>query len=135
MPKKTIKINIDINYKIVGIISTEKDHKIAWLINKAVDISLKKTDIFIKIFPNSNVYFQNTDNTKILLIENNKYTKKTLNGVNDFDYILKIWKIENSISDFLKNIRTKSNINFIGVITADKLTKKTLNQVKMLHIE
>ena len=44
MPKKVLKVTFDYDFELYGIISSEKSHRICWLLAKELGFDFRKTD-------------------------------------------------------------------------------------------
>lgn len=88
---KKNKLNTDIlfDFELFGLICTDKEHKLAWLINQALSIRLiKQNDLEIDFVENRKLvianFFSETENTSIRLLKN----KSILSKGSDMIYLL-----------------------------------------------
>jgi len=136
MAKKIIKTTPDLSYKIVGIISTQKDYKLAWILNNLFSYSLVKLNDFESIYDKFNFYKYQNQQTKVLLIENKNSEGILIDEFKKFNFILKIFNSENiKTEEFISILSSNENIDFCSVITSDILKQKTLKQLNQIDFE
>ncbi|MBN2890506.1 MAG: IPExxxVDY family protein [Bacteroidales bacterium] len=133
MSKKTIEQNINTNFEIIGIISSQKDYKLAWFLNEKTDLKLaKSTNNFL---PENFSFYKSASDIKIFILIENKNSEGVLfSELKKFNYILKIFDVkyfENTIKDALSET---SEIIISGYLSKDKLAKKTLKIISEIEI-
>ena len=135
MGKKKLEIDISVESLVIGVVSSLKEYKLAWIINQVLNIELvMKDDLIIsnadgnKIFI-SNYWYQ-TDFFKINLIKNKgvdkemvDYLARELKGIDYFfmidgeDFFMKVPQV----TKILKSI---PDISFVQLIDVTKLKSK-----------
>jgi len=135
--KKSLKINHEINEKtkIIGIVTTEKDYKLSWLINNTINLNLKKLNVEKKYQQNEifeindfskDIYFYIDELTFIryILIKNKREEHIIFNSLKDFDFIFIISGVfdDSYVYGFLKNLKKLESI--VAAYIVNKLSKK-----------
>jgi len=135
--KKNIKIDYEVKdkIKIIGIVSTEKDYKLSWLINNLLNLHLKRGNVDIipslkdKLIP---VFYFDQDDISYLkyILIKNKYEDVILfPHLKSFDYFLVISGIFDE--DYIFSIYNKlKNLEFI--IAAYILQKENFKNIKKI---
>jgi len=89
MKKTKLNSNIMFDFELFGLICTDKEYKLAWLINQALKIRLiKQNDLELDFVGNKKLvianFFIETENTSIRLLKN----KSILSEENNMIYLL-----------------------------------------------
>lgn len=101
MKKQKLVVDFDYNFKFFGIISPGSEHKLAWEINRVLDINLiKNEDIEINFLDNKNLIISNflfgKEESILRLLKNKSVGKPTTNHfflvpeLKQFDYLIMI---------------------------------------------
>ena len=134
MKKQVLNFNFDYDYQIVGISCYLKDYRIAWLINKCLNINLIKLTDHI-VTNNSNTDFQfsmyadrNLENeTAYFLLANKTIGGFLLPEKKIFDYFLILENLSdfpNIYQEILQTLKTQKDIITIAKIDYDALKNK-----------
>ena len=137
MPKNKLIINYSFDFELFGIISTIKEYKLAWLINKHLDFHLIKEKDIVYEFINldkiviSN-YLYETENVSIRLLKNkseNKNSEKIgylIPELLKFDFfIMKDGDIDGrGDRNFLSKLQDINEIQYITSLDIGKLKSK-----------
>lgn len=116
MSKNKLNIDLSFEFLLIGLISTAREYKLAWHLNKAFDIQLvKDEDILIEFFKDDNMYVSNyifsTENSAFRLIknktvlENQATTRFLIPELNRFDYFIVVEGFEDTFSQ--KHLKEK----------------------------
>ncbi|MDQ3394627.1 MAG: IPExxxVDY family protein [Bacteroidota bacterium] len=137
MKKNKLVVDYEFNFKLLGLISTAKDYKLAWSINIALAIKLvKNQDLKIEFVNDKHLIISNyifeTENSSLRLLKN-----KTLEVVDpafsylmpelkDFDYFIIIDDSAGSFSapEVINKIKKISWIQYIANLDTVKLKSK-----------
>ncbi len=137
MKKNKLVVDYEFNFKLLGLISTAKDYKLAWSINIALAIKLvKNQDLKIEFVNDKHLIISNyifeTENSSLRLLKN-----KTLEVVDpafsyllpelkDFDYFIIIEDSADSFSatEVINKIKKISWIQYIAKLDTVKLKSK-----------
>ena len=137
MAKTRLVINYDYDFELFGIISTEKEYKIAWLINRELNIHLVKgKDIKLEFIKSEEIAISNfiyqTENAELRLLKNKAENKNSermaylLPELSKFDFLL----VKNGSLDgmfdkhFLENVKHIKEIQYIAKLKIDNLKSK-----------
>ena len=118
LSEKHLKNNED--YYLIGIVSSSKEYKLAWIIEKLLDISLNKEK-----------------NEKIDLIDNKLISNKLLNNpfkshlissLSNFDYLIQFSKnyFDNSSEDIINTLKSDNLIHFANFVDIKLIKEKYL---------
>lgn len=136
---KKLKLTNDIQYdfSLIGITCTLKEFRLAWKLNKLLEIQLnKEKDIEIEFLKNQNLVISNyvfeTENSQIRLLKNRStddFTTQSaylLPELKEFDYFIMIKGFEDTISlDTLKKrIATIPEVHYSKTFDIDNLKSK-----------
>jgi hypothetical protein len=137
MKKNKLIVNYGYDFELLGIISPVKDYKIAWAINIALHIKLKKNnDLKIEFINDKTLIISNytfeTENSLLRLIKNkcqevsDASSSYLLPELKNFDYFLKIEDEANTFdqSQIIKRIKSLPLIQYITPIDTTKLKSK-----------
>ena len=136
--------NLDIsnNYpkndcKLIGLVSTSKEFKIAWIINNSLDVSLIKADNEIINLSNgsslsiSHLIYK-TNNGFIRLINNkimfNKGKSSLISSLSNFDYIVQFSSnfFEFETFNIINKLKSYNDIQFANFIDYNSIKEKYL---------
>lgn len=132
---KAIKLNIeqDLNFLLIGIVTSEPIYRLSWLINEIVDIKLaesrsiqhhhKKT----KELQNFSVFsFEDDENGGLYeLIQNKAVNGALIEEQKSMDYLFKISNADIDYVEFTSLIKRIENINLAHVIEPGSLKSKS----------
>lgn len=130
MKKKQIKINENPNYEIIGIVSAEKQHRLAWFLNNNLNLKLvqtaeikteAKTTGHEIVFPVFECFNPETE-TLFRLIGNKTDSKTLIAKQKDFDYFLTFSSVIYKTSELIYQLR---QFNFI--IAAYPIDKESIS--------
>lgn len=131
---KNIKLNIsqELKFSIIGILTSEKDYKLAWLLNQNLDCNFVKTDNIEltdknKLIQSYTTYhFLHENETEFKLIQNKNNISCFLEDLRNIDFFLVIYD-ENQ--DMAKELRAKISMiqGIDGVFLLDTKNIKSKN--------
>ncbi len=136
MKKTRLLANPDFDFKIIGLVSNAKGHKLAWEINNSLTINLEKDNDIILSFVEERrlvllCFKYETENGKLLLIKNRSLESDEFSPLfwipelHEFDYL--IWLRETDLIDEEKIVKKLKGIRVIQYcvsIDIDKLKSK-----------
>ena len=137
MAKNKLIIEYDYDFSLYGIISISKDYRLAWLINKYMDLHLRKEeDIKISFLNDENLvisnYLYETEHAQLRMLKNKSEDRKSdimsylIPELNKFDYlIMKNGRIGDlSDQELFKEIQKIKEVQYIVALDIDKLKSK-----------
>ena len=137
MAKNKLIIEYDYDFSLYGNISISKDYRLAWLINKYLDLHLTKAeDINISFINDENLvisnYLYETEHAQLRMLKNKSEDRKSdkmsylIPELNKFDYlIMKNGRIgELSDQELLSEIQKIKEVQYIVALDIDKLKSK-----------
>ncbi len=136
MRKQKLLIDFEFDFDVYGIVSTFKDYKLAWHINKDLHVNLsKKKDISIQFVDGELVisnYKYETDNSELQLLRNKSY--ELLGGDNQYlvpemhrmDYFITLQGDINgwTIQEIQNRLQSTKGIDFVMKMDLDNLKSK-----------
>ena len=135
MPKninQKLKLNEE-NYSLIGIVSTCKEYKLAWMLNNILDISLaKEKDEKINLINNELIYvshFLYKRKKMYLRLISNKTTKSHLiTSLSNFDYLVQFSPnlFEFSSFDIINKLKSNNLIQFANFVDTKLIKEKYL---------
>jgi len=135
MPKninQKLKLNEE-NYSLIGIVSTCKEYKLAWILNNILDISLaKEKDEKINLINNELIYvshFLYKRKKMYLRLISNKTTKSHLiTSLSNFDYLVQFSPnlFEFSSFDIINKLKSNNLIQFANFVDTKLIKEKYL---------
>lgn len=135
LSEKHLKNNED--YYLIGIVSSSKEYKLAWIIENLLDISLNKEknekidlidnrtlEISFLISRDQNKYFKLISN-KLL---NNPFKSHLINSLSNFDYLIQFSKnyFDNSSEDIINTLKSDNLIHFANFVDIKLIKEKYL---------
>ena len=126
------------NFKIIGIVSSLKGYKIAWILNNLLNIQLKKEDnLLIKLINNEYLsvsYFNYKLKNKYIRLISNKLNiinnKKShlITSLSKFDYLIQYSEnfFEFESFNIINEIKRDNRIQFANFVDINKLKEKYL---------
>lgn len=137
MAKNKLIIEYNYDFSLYGIISISKDYRLAWLINKNMDIHLRKeNDIKISFLNDENLvisnYLYETEHAQLRMLKNKSEDRKSdkmsylIPELNKFDFlIMKNGRIGDlSDQELLRDIQKIKEVQYIVALEIDKLKSK-----------
>ena len=135
MPKninQKLKLNEE-NYSLIGIVSTCKEYKLAWILNNILDISLaKEKDEKINLINNELIYvshFLYKRKKMYLRLISNKTTKSHLiTSLSNFDYLVQFSPnlFEFNSFDIINKLKSNNLIQFANFVDTKLIKEKYL---------
>ena len=135
MPKninQKLKLNEE-NYSLIGIVSTCKEYKLAWILNNILDISLaKEKDEKINLINNESInisHFLYRRKKMYLRLISNKTTKSHLIvSLSNFDYLIQFSPnlFEFSSFDIINKLKSNNLIQFANFVDTKLIKEKYL---------
>lgn len=137
MKKTKLKSDVLFDFELYGLICTEKEYKLAWLINQVIKIRLiKQKDIEIDFVGDKKLEIANflskTEHSSIRLLKN-----KTIQGgeksmiyllpeLANFDYFLLIQGFDDQYKGdyFRKSLQRIKQISFVQSLDMDKIKSR-----------
>lgn len=127
-----LKLNEE-HYSLIGIVSTCKEYKLAWIINNILDISLaKENDEKINLINNELIYvshFLYKRKKMYLRLISNKTTKSHLiTSLSNFDYLVQFSPnlFEFSSFDIINKLKSNNLIQFANFVDTKLIKEKYL---------
>ena len=135
LSEKHLKNNDD--YYLIGIVSSSKEYKLAWIIERLLDISLNKEknekidlidnrtlEISFLISRDQNKYFKLISN-KLL---NNPFKSHLISSLSNFDYLIQFSKnyFDNSSEDIINTLKSDNLIHFANFVDIKLIKEKYL---------
>ena len=135
LSEKHLKNNED--YYLIGIVSSSKEYKLAWIIENLLDISLNKEknekidlidnrtlEISFLISRDQNKYFKLISN-KLL---NNPFKSHLISSLSNFDYLIQFSKnyFDNSSEDIINTLKSDNLIHFANFVDIKLIKEKYL---------
>lgn len=135
LSEKHLKNNED--YYLIGIVSSSKEYKLAWIIERLLDISLNKEknekidlidnrtlEISFLISRDQNKYFKLISN-KLL---NNPFKSHLISSLSNFDYLIQFSKnyFDNSSEDIINTLKSDNLIHFANFVDIKLIKEKYL---------
>ena len=126
------------NFKIIGIVSSLKGYKIAWILNNLFNIQLKKEDnLLIELINNESLsvsYFNYKLKNKYIRLISNKLNiinnKKShlITSLSKFDYLIQYSEnfFEFESFNIINEIKRDNRIQFANFVDINKLKEKYL---------
>ena len=127
-----LKLNEE-HYSLIGIVSTCKEYKLAWILNNILDISLaKENDEKINLINNELIYvshFLYKRKKMYLRLISNKTTKSHLiTSLSNFDYLVQFSPnlFEFSSFDIINKLKSNNLIQFANFVDMKLIKEKYL---------
>ena len=135
LSEKHLKNNED--YYLIGIVSSSKEYKLAWIIEKLLDISLNKEknekidlidnrtlEISFLISRDQNKYFKLISNK----LSNNPFKSHLISSLSNFDYLIQFSKnyFDNSSEDIINTLKSDNLIHFANFVDIKLIKEKYL---------
>ena len=135
MKKSKLLVEYDYEFALFGISSAVRDYKLAWLVNKALNIRIVKVeDLEIDYYNQDKIttshFLYETEHCKLRIVKNKSFgeEKKPLliPELPNFDYFLLIQDESElfDIPEMLVKLRTLDLIQYIQPIEIEKLKSK-----------
>lgn len=137
MKKNKLDSFLAIDFDLYGLVSSTKEYKLAWHLNKAMDITLsKQDDIQIEFSDHSAIlisyYLHQTENLKIELLQNRLVSKGSKGNqylvpeLSQFDLLLKYRDNtgERSSENVIELIRVVPLVEYVVRLNFDNLKSK-----------
>ena len=137
MAKNKLIIEYEYDFSLFGINSISKDYRLAWLINKYLDLHLRKEeDIKISFLNDENLvisnYLYETEHAQLRMLKNKSEDRKSdkmsylIPELNKFDYlIMKNGRIGDlSDQELLREIQKIREVQYIVALDINKLKSK-----------
>ena len=137
MAKNKLIIEYEYDFSLFGINSISKDYRLAWLMNKYLDLHLRKEeDIKISFLNDENLvisnYLYETEHAQLRMLKNKSEDRKSdkmsylIPELNKFDYlIMKNGRIGDlSDQELLREVQKIKEVQYIVALDIDKLKSK-----------
>jgi hypothetical protein len=135
MGKNRLIFDPDYDFELYGIISSSKEYKLAWAINKQLEIHLvKQEDVHLNFLKEGSVtvsnYLFESGNSKYMLIRNKLYNQidnKTaflLPELQKFDFLLTKKGAIRDQSDIISKIKEIPLVNFVSRFLVNDIKSK-----------
>jgi hypothetical protein len=133
MKTSKLKVDPDYDFDVLAIISSVKDYKLAWAINKSLNINLCKTpDISVDFVREGELLISNfifeTEYSSFMLLKNKSKGSKPflLPELKEYDYIIKISGEQTILNaeKIMNNMKSLSVIEYIKQIDVNNLKSK-----------
>lgn len=137
MIKNKLKVEFSFDFILIGIISIAKEYKLAWKINKVLDVHLvKEPDLRIEFYNKSDIIVSNylfeTENSSLRLMKNKSQdlvagsTQHLIPELNSFDYLMIISGFEDtfSIDELKSKLQNISEIQYQKEFDPNELKSK-----------
>lgn len=127
-----LKINEE-HYSLIGIVSTCKEYKLAWILNNILDISLaKEKDEKINLINDESIHvshFLYKRKKKYLRLISNKTSKSNLiTSLSNFDYLIQFSPnlFEFNSFDIINKLKSDNLIQFANFVDTKLIKEKYL---------
>ena len=132
------KLNLnEEDYSLIGIVSTSKEYKIAWVLNNTLEISLvKEKDEKINLINNESIYISHfiyKREKKYLRLMSNKILnhelkKHLISSLSDFDYLIQFSPnlFEFKSFDIINKLKSNNLIQFANFVDTKLIKEKYL---------
>jgi len=136
MKKTRLIIDPKFDFKLMGLISSAKGHKLAWEINQAIRVNLiKDTDLVLRFLNNEKLILLNfkyeTENGKLLLIKNRSIESNSFSPnyiipeLQRFDYLIWIKETDDlKVEEIMNKLKEVKAIQYIVKIDPNGLKSK-----------
>jgi hypothetical protein len=137
MKKRKLEAEINYDFSLIGIISPLKDYKLAWTMNKLLELQLsKEKDIEIDFLKSKSLVISNflyeTEHSSLRLLKNKSVDQFSDNPIfllpelNKFDYLMIIKGFDDvfSPSYLKKKLLTVPQIQFVQSFLLESLKSK-----------
>lgn len=136
MKKTKLLIDYDFGFILIGITTTSKDYKLAWILNKRLQFNLsKQEDLHLPFEKGQDLtlshYLFTTDFIQVHLVKNKSVSDVATTAflvpeLNHFDYFLKIEEEGEQIqlSELLQTLRSVEYIQLVQQVDINKLKSK-----------
>lgn len=135
MSKKKLEVDIGVDAAVIGVVTSLKDYKLAWKINRVFKIELiLEEDLVISMANGKDVVVSNycyqTDFTKINLIKNKGMDAAKASylvpELTQIDYFILITGEDffMELDEVIKNLKSLPEISFVQLIDVSKLKSK-----------
>jgi len=137
MKKRKLEAEFEYDFSLFGLISALKEYKLAWLINRHLDVQLNKAmDIKIDFLKSQDLvisnYLYETENSSFRLLKNKSMEQFGDNSafllpeLNRFDYLVVIRGFDDTYlpNEIKKKLAAISNIQYVQHFEVEKLKSK-----------
>lgn len=133
MKRNRLVVEYTYSFALIGITTSIKFYKLAWLLNKALDIDLIKEGDFVLDLKNRQqafeLYSYPMDEPMLTLYRNKSVSSDTnylLPELTHFDYILKVPEESQTFSakEIAEVLRDLNMIEYIGALNVDTLKSR-----------
>ena len=131
MKKSILKIQHDYSFRLIGLVTPEKDYRIGWFINEYGKIDLsRKDDIVIdkkeqskKLFFCRFQYFSEEDKVEYILLCNKCNGDHLIPEWKEIDYFLKISGdfLEQQLDELVESLSIIPGVQLVKEVKADSL--------------
>jgi hypothetical protein len=126
-----LDIGLDYDFELIGISSHEKDYRLAWSLNRAMNWKLVKVEDIqieqresIACFPRF-YYHHPVDQSIVTLIDNKTSEGYLMPELTQFDYLLKVEELQHGLDDlFFKKLRRAQFVLAVFPLDVTKLKSK-----------
>lgn len=134
MKKNKLKVALDFDFDLLGILSQTPEYKLAWAVNQQLNINLVRGEEAKIEFVNNeslliSYYIFETENSLIRMIKNRSHERGAmflLPEIKQIDYLLQIYNHSGAFDckNIFSTLAKNSEIQFITKIELDKLKSK-----------
>ena len=137
MKKSRLVADFNFNFSLLAAVSQLKEYKLAWLINRALQLELVKCDdVAFEFFGKVNLSISNflfqTEHSSLRLLKNRSYRASELGPsflipeLKKFDYLIMIQGFEDSftLSQIMYRLKDLEGIQFLKQIEVQSLKSK-----------
>jgi len=125
------------DYQLIGIVSSSKEFKIAWIINNSLEVSLSKIDNEIIKLSNGRslsishlLYKRNKGYIRLInnKIINNKGKSSLISSLSNFDYIIQFSFnfFEFESFNIINKLKSNNDIQFANFVDSNSIKEKYL---------
>ena len=133
MKRQRLKVDYEIDFEVFGIVSSFRDYKLAWNLNRKLHITLTKQQDLRLRFINYDLVVSNflyeTENSQFCLIKNRGQESNLNEGIffipelTEMDYFLRITDPEAG-SGWMDSFRETPGIDFVKQLDIERLKSK-----------
>ena len=127
-----LKLNEE-DYSLIGIVSTCKEYKLAWILNNILEISLiKEKDEKIDLINNETIYLSHFLHRRkkayLRLISNKTTYSHLINSLSNFDYLIQFSPnlFEFNSFDIINKLKSNNLIQFANFVDTKLIKEKYL---------
>jgi hypothetical protein len=127
MAKKTLRIDLDVGFSLLGVSCHLKDYRFAWTLNHALGTNFKKEDPFIieESEQEFSRYIHHTDSEEMIMFSNKSTNGYLVRKKKEVDYWIKFHEdIDQETTKFTLETLRQNNLVLAVFEEHDRITKE-----------